>query len=240
MNRNNYLLIVLVFLLLVVGSLYCDGSEKSAKPAVITGETSTERVKYLCAAYFGSIGCHNCEDVATVVAKELFDKYPNMVLILYELEEHPDNAGVIGKYNSQYRAGFMVPIVIFNKDLNGAGGKTLQNDVKEMADELKCNNCPLVDGQVPFQEVDITALPGQPQIWMKDRILINEEGGDEVSNKHLHNLLTVNNIDNYVNKMGYTSSVPQHHQIVENIAYGKAVRIGCWLFQWEPYFKDKD
>lgn len=232
MNNRMKSFILLLCFALALSPLYGDSTESNSEI------DTTENEEYICGTYFGGIGCHSCEDVAKIIIDELFEQYPQLVLIVYELEEEPANAEVIGKYSKKYRVGFMVPILIFNKKVKGAGGKVLKSKCKEMIKQFESNKCPLADGEVPFDELDISSLPGKPQLWMKDRILI-KEGKGEIDDKILHKLLTTDSVYEVIKKIEYKEVKPENNQLVDELSYRKAIRIDGWLFQWEPYYKSE-
>ncbi|MBN1754838.1 hypothetical protein JW877_01360 [bacterium] len=237
-KKYNSIYIVVLTLILLFSFACGTGSKENDNLDAKTAKGEAGNNPYTCGVYFGSIGCHNCEGVAGIMVKELFEQYPRLVLVVYELEGYSENAEAIGVYNSKYRAGFMIPVLIFNSTNKNAGGDVLERKVRDMVAVAEGNECPLPDGSIPFSKLDINSLPGYPQIWMKDRLLM-KTGKEEVDSKVLHNLMTAESIEDYIKTIKTESYSPENNQLVHNLAYRNAIRIGGWIFQWGPYFESE-
>jgi len=178
----------------------------------------------VCAVYFTGVGCPHCANVDPVILEDLFKKYPDLVIIEYEIYQQRENAPLIEKYNENYNSGFGIPLIIFNKDEHIVGDRPIFNNVREIIEKLKGNPCPLIDGSFQnFEELNLTTLPGQPKIWIRGRILaktseekewilgwngeaVGKQGSIEInSNDILQELVLAENIPSIIKEIHYTS-----------------------------------
>jgi len=129
-------------------------------PSLATGDQKT------CLIYFSGIGCPHCAETDPVVLEQLPDKYPDLVVIKYEIYQERENAPLLSKYNDVYGSGLGIPLVIFGKDEVLIGASPILNNIENLLTEQKGNPCPLIDGSsVDFNELDLSSLPGKPQIY---------------------------------------------------------------------------
>lgn len=118
-----------------------------------------------CIVYFTGIGCPHCAKADPVLLEELPEKYPDLVIIEYEIYQERENAPLLYEYNSVYGSGLGIPLIIFNKDNFIIGDGPILEFIEEMIKEQKGNPCPLVNGSsVNFEELDVSTLLGKPKI----------------------------------------------------------------------------
>ena len=198
-----------------------------------------EDAKTTCMVYFTGIGCPHCAKTDPVIFGELLNENPNLIIIEYEIYQQRLNAPLLYEYNSPYKTGLGIPLIIFNKEEHLIGDAPILKDIKEMVKKNDGNGCPLIDGSSSdFKELDIATLPAQPKIWTKDRILIKTgEGGD---NELLRNLILTDDILAVLGKLSYNAVKPKLVPLsgrsvkfdnaaeIKNSSNGK---VG-WLFQW--------
>jgi len=179
----------------------------------------------VCGVYFTGVGCSHCAKTDPVVLQELFNEYPNLIIIEYEIYQQRENALLFDKYSQSCelsRSG--IPMIIFNHQDVIIGDNPILNNIREKIEELENNSCLLINGDFQkFEDVNLASLPGKPKIWTKDRILIknNQEEwvfgwkGEKVQdqysseinpNKVLQNLIITDNFLNIINQINYTST----------------------------------
>ncbi len=188
----------------------------------------------ICAVYITGVGCPNCAFTDPVLLSESTTKYPNLIIIEYEIyHQRESNSGVSNQYFDTYipvgRPG--VPFLIFGKE-NTALGRFGVLGAGETIEELTFNDCPLADGSaISFGDLDLTSLPGKPKIWGNKRILISIDGSGD--NELLKNLLTTENISTILEGADFEEIEAQPVQISEaKINFEGAIKIGGWIFQW--------
>jgi len=122
-------------------------------------------VESTCVVFFTGIGCPHCAKVDPVLHEELPEKYPDLVIIEYEIYQERGNASLIYEYDDVYSSGLGIPLIIFGKDDFLIGDTPILQNIENKLEENKGNPCPLIDGTtVNFGELDISNLPGKPKI----------------------------------------------------------------------------
>lgn len=131
----------------------------------LSSPISADENQSTCFVYFTGIGCPHCAQVDPFVLEQLPEKYPNLVIIEYEVYQERQNAPLIEKYHQVYGSGLGIPLVIIGQDRFIAGDKPILDRLQEEI-EKGSNPCPLIDGSsVFFEELDLSSLPGKPKIW---------------------------------------------------------------------------
>jgi len=119
-----------------------------------------------CVVYFTGKGCPHCAKVDPVLLEQLPKKYPDLVVIEYEIYQEQENAQLLLGYNSAYNSGLGIPLVIFDKNESLVGDVPILNNLERVIKERKGNLCPLINGTaIEFKELDFTSLPGKPKIY---------------------------------------------------------------------------
>ncbi|MCK5290382.1 MAG: hypothetical protein KAJ56_05490, partial [Candidatus Aenigmarchaeota archaeon] len=132
-----------------------------------------------CAVYFTGIGCSHCAQADPVVL-DTAPKTIDLVVIEYEVYRSSGNSRIMKDYDDAYGSGFGIPLIIFGKDDVIVGDSPIIREISGTSLRLSGNGCPLGDGSsVSFDEIDITALPGEPNIWKDEKILIHSGGGGD-------------------------------------------------------------
>lgn len=188
----------------------------------------------ICTVYITGVGCPNCAFTDPVLLSEFTNKYPNLIAIEYEIyHQHESNMDVANEYFDSYipvgRPG--IPFLIFDKQIT-ALGRFAVLDSKQIIEKIDSNECPLSDGSsIDFRDLDITALPGKPKIWAKNRVLIRI--GDGGNNKLLKSLLTSENLSSTLEGIKFEKIKAQPIPISDaKIEFENAVKIDNWIFQW--------
>lgn len=124
-----------------------------------------EAAESTCVVYFTGIGCPHCAQVDPVLLEELPEKYPELVIIEYEIYQERGNAPLLYEYNNVYGSGLGIPLVILGRDNFLIGDTPILQNIEKKLEENKGNPCPLIDGTtINFEELDVSSLPGKPKI----------------------------------------------------------------------------
>lgn len=186
---------------------------------------------FTCAVYFTGVGCSHCARTDPVVLEDLPKEYPNFIVIEYEIYQQRENAPLLYQYNENYNSGLGIPSIIFNKDENIVGDRPILNKVRDII-EKGANLCPLVIGtSSDFEKLNLTALPGLPKIWAKDKILVKTSPGG--NNKLLKNLLKTENLSQVLEEVGFEKIEPFKIPLSgKYVQFENAIKIDGWIFQW--------
>jgi hypothetical protein len=187
---------------------------------------------YNCIVYFTGVGCPNCKITDPVILEEIPERYPNLIIIEYELYETSENGLVMSQYVSNYNLYPGVPQIVFNKSKNLVG----RNQVLDLENSLRAmnnNSCPMIDGSsVDFNNLDITSLPGKPNIWRKNSILISSN--QDTNNEILKQILTSENLTVALDGTKFEITTPQEVSLSgKSVKFDNSINIDEWIFQWQ-------
>lgn len=189
--------------------------------------------KFICAVYFTGIGCPHCAMTDPKILGDFLKKYPDLVVIEYEIYQQKENAPLLERYHSTYESSLGIPLIIFKKGQYIVGDRPILSGVPKFIQTTKGNFCPLLENSISFEKLDITSLPRYPKIWRGDRILISS-GNKKGNSKLLKELLTTEDISSTLEKI--------NHQVIDSqpvslsgkkVEFKKAVKIEDWIFQWK-------
>lgn len=133
---------------------------------IFLADFSRAQENYICVVYITGIGCPNCAITDPVVLSEWTEKYPNLVVIEYEIYKNREaNYDTTSKYFENYATPpYGIPFLILNKENIFVG----RFDVLEAEDKIATlieNECPLPGGgSQKFEDLDPNNLPGKPSI----------------------------------------------------------------------------
>lgn len=186
----------------------------------------------ICAVYITGIGCPNCAITDPVLLTEFTSKYPDLIIIEYEIYHMSTNLEIANRYFQSYitEGGSGIPFLIFNKEQK-ALGRFQVLDSEKIINGLDSNRCPLPDGSsIDFKDLDIANLPGRTNIWTKDRVLISGADGDA---RVLKDILTEGEVPSALEGVEYERIDPKPLPISKaEVRFGNAARIGEWTLQW--------
>ncbi len=134
---------------------------------------------FTCVVYFTGIGCPHCAKADPIILKNFLNKYPDLVVVEYEIYQQVENAPLNYQASESYQTTFGIPRIIFGSEDYLVGDQQIINNFSSKVKGLKGNKCALVDGKIiSFSGLDLSSLPGKPKIWNQNRILIknNLEG----------------------------------------------------------------
>jgi hypothetical protein len=188
---------------------------------------------YIAMAYFGGIGCHECDATSPIVLGKLPQDYPNLVIVEYEVYfSEPENVKAFDDYVTQYQAPYHIPLAIFGHDALLSGGDSITGNIRTVLNGMQSNAFPLVDGSsVDFENLDLNSLPGYPVIWHQDRVLVKEGGGN--SSDLLKRLLLGSAPSEALSGEKYKNIEPFDVAIPGgNIKFDNAVDLDGWVLEW--------
>lgn len=188
----------------------------------------------VCAVYFTGIGCTHCARADPLVLEQMPEKYPNFIIIEYELyHQYAYNAQLISYYNSQYSSGLGIPLIILGKDEYIGGDLPILDNLERIIENKESNPCPLSDGSsISFNNLNINTIPGRPKIWFQNRILLKTSDSSSDS-QLLKDLLLEDNVSVVLSDKTYEIVEPYPVLLSgKNVLFDNAIEINGWLFQW--------
>ena len=199
----------------------------SSLPSVLARDINQEKI---CIVYFTGVGCPHCAKTDPVILIDLL-KHNNIVVIEYEIYQEQENAPLLLEYNNNYGSGLGIPLIIMNKEKYIIGDYPILSNIDTVT-KLSKNPCPLINGSsIDFDNLNISALPGKPKIWINGRILIKKSGGND--NKLLRNLLILSNLSSVLTGVNYKIIEPKSVVLSgKNIYFDNAIQLDGWIFQW--------
>ena len=205
---------------------------------LITLSLAVSAQKDICAVYFTGVGCPHCARADPFVLVDLVKEYPDLIVIEYEIYQQQENAPLIYEYDAAYNSGFGIPMIIF-EDENIVGDTPITKNTEKRIQKGK-SKCPVLNGKIDFNLLDITALPGKPNIWTNERILIKTTGGNNL--QLLKNLLTADDFSSAAESIDYKVIEPIKVPLSgKYVNFENAVQLNGWIFQWngEPIASSK-
>ena len=229
MKKLFYFFLLTGFLVLLPLSSYTFAQEEESCGCVVAQED-----KKGCAVYFSGSNCTHCAKASPELLGRHLHNHPDWVIVEYEVQG-PD-ATVFEDYRENYSIAGRIPQLLFNSQTGLVGDGNIIDQFGVVSNNNRDNLCPLPEGNSEeFANLSLTALPGQPRIWVGHRVLIltapiSSEGGF-IDNEGLKNLLHVADPRNLLEHMGAKKIEPEK---IHNIGFENAVVIdGVWKFQWD-------
>lgn len=187
---------------------------------------------YFCAVYFTGVGCPHCAKTDPVIFKDLLKKYPNLVILEYEIYQQRENASVLNEYNNQYQAELGIPQILLSPNEKLVGDQNIIRLFDKKINEKKNNPCLLLNkGLVDLENLDFNSLPGVPKIWRQNKILIKEETGTD--NQLLKNLILGDNLKEILKDKKYEVIKPEKVALSgQNLEFENAIKVDNFVFQW--------
>jgi hypothetical protein len=180
-----------------------------------------------CAVYFSGIGCPHCAKVDPVLLPVTTSIY-DLVVIDYEVYQTQQNAQVMNNYDSTFKIGGTIPVLIFNTSSVIHGDVPILEKLRDLS--MQNNSCLLPSGEKSFDSLSVSQLEGKPKIWADNRVLVSKGGGN--SDIALRGLLT-GNISYWLSTVSYSTIEPEDVLISGgSISFEHAAAIDGWLFEW--------
>ena len=196
--------------------------------------TIAHEQKKTMVVYFTGIGCSHCAKIDQVLLNDWINKYEELVVVEYEIYQQSKNSALLDSYHTYYDSGYGIPLIIFNKNLNISGDRSILANFEKKLSENDGNDFSLNDGkQIEFMNLDFNSLPLYPKIWQKDRIAIKEVVDSNISNNLLRNFLITDQIKQTLENEEFQLVIPQKVTLSgSNIEFENAIQVNGWLLQW--------
>lgn len=178
--------------------------------------------------YFTGIGCPHCANVDPVLLKNKV-REKDVMVIEYEIYQQRQNAPLLMTYNSKYKSGLGVPLLIAGdcKEKAVVGDRPILDKLDNLIEENKSNCVVLPNKKVPFEELDISQIPGLPKIWYKDRLAIKEDA-TSTENETIKDFL----IEGKVPEGANTSDDKEAALSGSKVEFKNAVKINGWTLMY--------
>jgi cytochrome c biogenesis protein CcdA len=199
-------------------------------PAVSTGAAAAAQEDPAVAFYFSGVGCSKCAEVDPVVFGEWLTTFPDIILIEYEIQNHPENAVVHEEFTRMYGIPTGTPLLVVSGEHWFLGKSAILGDGRDMITLLQENPGSL-GGAFRLDRTSLTDLEGRPTIWRGDRALTRTgTGGDSDT---LRRLLTTHDPTAGLEGAGYAETAPVPPAFAgSSVTFAHAVTLGSWLYQW--------
>lgn len=174
MKRTIWIFITLILLLVAVFYIFKNNqSEQVNKNIETISRSLSDRTHFI---YFTGVGCPHCANVDPVLLKDRV-RNKNLMVIEYEIYQQRQNAPLLMDYNNNYKSGLGIPLIIAGdcKDNTVIGDASILKYLDEKIDDNKANCIVLPDLKVPFENLNISEIPGLPKIWYKNRLAVKED-----------------------------------------------------------------
>ena|GEM_PF-1171760 len=202
---------------------------------LLTGLASAQNQSTVCAVYFTGIGCPHCAKSDPIVLGELPVEFNgSFVVIEYEIYRQSLNAQVMYQYNSEYDTSLGVPQIVMEGGCT-VGDKPILKNIKECVNDRLINGspCALLEGYTPFNELDLNDMPGRPNIWAGDRILMKTGDGSTLDDV-LKEILTTKNIRSTIENISNAELIEAEFVPLSgsSVKFNKAAKLDGWIIEW--------
>jgi hypothetical protein len=217
MKQVHFLLIILF---LALSGLSCVVAAEDAKDTV-------------CVFYFTGIGCPHCANVDPVILGDWLQEYPELVVIEYEVYQHTDNQGVFRYLAQQFNLTSLgVPNAVFGRGLSMAGDTPILSSVPPILENRENITAQYGGVFLTIERLNLDGIPGSPQIWHQDRVLIRN-GNEREDEMFLKDLLVAEDLNDAVVGRSYAEIEPVAVNISGGaIPFDHAIAVKGWTLQW--------
>lgn len=171
------LIVVSLFITFSLIGIFADNKQETKikpklKPISTTEIVQDGRTNFV---YFTGIGCPHCSNVDPILFKETV-RNNDVFIIEYEIYQQRQNAPLIMTYNDKYNTGLGVPLLIAGDSHDKAmvGDSPILQNLDNAIDNNRNNLITLADESISFEELDMSKIPGLPNIWYKNRVAIKK------------------------------------------------------------------
>ncbi|KQC05066.1 MAG: hypothetical protein APR53_08830 [Methanoculleus sp. SDB] len=199
-------------------------------PAACTGAAADAQENPFVAFYFSGVGCSNCAQVDPVVFGEWLTEFPDLILIEYETQNHPENAVVQDAFTRSYGIPPGTPLLVVSPEDWFLGKSAILGDGRDKLSRLQEN--PGSRGAAfRFDRIVFTDLDGRPTIWRGDRALMRiGTGGD---GEMLRRLLATSDPAAGLDGAVYSETAPVPLAVAgSSVTFAHAVTLGSWIYLW--------
>ncbi|MFH1722469.1 MAG: hypothetical protein ABH950_07700 [Candidatus Altiarchaeota archaeon] len=189
-----------------------------------------------CVIYFTGIGCPHCAKTDPIVLGKLpLEHMGDFVVIEYEIYQQQENAHVMYDYNTKVNADLGVPQTVFEEGDCVVGDNPIIEKIPQCIKKHQGvgARCQLLDQAVYFNELDVTKLPGSPNIWVGDRILI-KKGDSTIDSRVLLDIFLADDIEGQIGKTEEARIIPAESVPLSGseVSFSKAAELEGWIIQW--------
>ncbi|NYT06590.1 MAG: hypothetical protein GKC04_09555, partial [Methanomicrobiales archaeon] len=210
-------------LALLLAALVCP-----AAAAAGTGEG--EAPDAMVVFYFTGISCTHCAQIDPVLFGEWRKAFPDLVIVEYEIQAHPENAYVQNVFADRYGTPRGSPLLVVSPYASFLGEAAILGDgyaaLRALYDapELRSPSFTLA-------HIDMAALYGSPTVWRNDTVLARTEtGGDGLL---LRRLLAQPDTAAVISRAGCIPVPPAAVPIAGGtVPFDQAAGIGSWIVRW--------
>jgi len=110
------------------------------------------------------------------------------------------------QYNQKYNSDLGVPLAIFWREWFSIGDSPILKILKK--NKTKSNQFPSLQGKINFSNLNLSAIPGRPTIWSKERVLIKTKN-QQIENDILKNLLLKDDLSLILENIDYEIIKPE-------------------------------
>lgn len=224
--RKSLWIIVPVILFALIGFYGFKGqSDSKTETKDVVKVSKTDRTHFV---YFTGIGCPHCANVDPVLLKEKV-REKDLMVIEYEIYQQRQNAPLLMAYNSKYKSGLGVPLLIAGdcKEKAVVGDTPILKELDKSIEDNKANCVVLPDKKVPFEELDISQIPGLPKIWYKDRLAVKKDI-DSTENETIKTFL----VKGIIPEKAETSDKKEADLSGSKVEFKNAVKINGWILMY--------
>ncbi len=196
------------------------------------------------AVYFTGVGCPHCANTDPVVLQELLEQRKNLVIIEYEIYQNQINAPLFNQCCENLNLPSCrpfgptpckgIPLICLSSSREGilTGDSSILKNIKDKLSTIKNNKCAILGEPVSFTDLNFNNLPGRPNIWINNKILIRTTD-ETINNRTLKNLVLENNIKSILTNQTYNKITPQAIPLSgSKVEFEQAIDLGGWIFQW--------
>ncbi|MEA3463721.1 MAG: cytochrome c biogenesis CcdA family protein [Patescibacteria group bacterium] len=211
-------------------------------PNAVMASISENEIAY--AVYFTGVGCSHCAKTDPVILVELLDKKNNFAVIEYEIYQQKNNAVLFNQCCENYDLPACrpfgptpckgIPLICFSNSHNDilTGDSPILKNIEDKLSTVKNNQCALLDGPVSFADLDFNQLPGNPKIWINNKILI-KNSNQAFDSQTLKSLLLRDNLKIVLNNQKYSIIDSQPVMLSgSKVEFEHAINLAGWIFQW--------
>jgi len=151
---------------------------------------------HVCLTYFTQIGCLGCGKSDTAVLHRWVKEMPHLVVIEYLVNGNgaKENKSVFLEYSKKFNRLSSLPQITYDDSQYAVGPMEILPLRKKLR-HLDESECTLTDED--FDNMDLNKLPGFPNIWWRDRVLV-KVGKGSVESDYIRGLLFDHDVEKAV------------------------------------------
>lgn len=226
------LLSVLCFVITILSFAH-NGQVKASAEAV--PEAKVDEGAQTFVVYFTGVGCPHCAQVDPVLLQEWTEKYPDLVVVEYEIYQQGENGRLLYDYDEHYGTGLGIPLIVFNQDESIIGDGPILEEFEGVLKHNQDNPLPLRDGTSSGAgELRLGGLPLYPKLWQKDRIAIKDGSCSSEYDNQILDFLAGGDMEIIFNDEPFVVTEPERVALSgSEIEFENAIKLDGWVLQWD-------